>query len=702
MSDAVLGARLHHRATSGSSRMGRIADHPVLTLAGLWLAQVIYLAGLQLARLPYGFAVWPMGEDRNWLRFMLDAPGVAMTRDFWLMNDRNPLSPWWYWLFARPILAFDPSLYLLRRAVDLLVAVAVTLLVRRLLGSRGAAIALLAGILVLACSFNGYREQIVWNFMVALALALLAACAYTAYVDSGRAKPLALAAALLLFLVAIGTYTLDIGIAILIAGVAVLRGEPKGLNRVALADVGLFAVLGGLFLAIWYTISRPTSTYYHLDPALIPTHALASARDLLWHHDFSTWIAAALHAPQDVIVGLPLVLLFGLTAWHVVSTARIPVLSRRDMAWLALAFVAIALPVVLLESMSAVWLPGHRSRMIYQVSAPLLLLLVTGAAAGTAWRVHSPQLARGVAVVAITVPLGLLLLAGTAYNRALNVQTRQQRTFADALAQVARDHPSVRVFLVRYPYDPAATWGSDALSDTYARTMLRRSDVTMRLIPFQPAGNAEWAAWWRVQVRGDAEGVANASVGGGPAVPYPQVLFVEFDGTRLTIPPLVDAAWFTGLQADWHRDAPLRQAVSQASGCPASLYFDAPPPGGRGWSVPEAMPGGGNAMWMAARHAQALVGSGCAGDLEIVLDVVGYMAPDILTGLSARVDGKAVSLHRDEQAAGTRLVGRFSRDARGTVELELDAPRTIVPAGGDRTLAVMFRAITIRPRATPR
>ena len=115
-----------------------------------------------------------MGEDRNWLRVILELPGTGMIRQFWQWDDRNPLSPWWYWLLSVPIIRFDATLYLVRRLVELMLALAVTGLLTRLLGPRSRPLALVVGVLVLACGFNHYREQIMWNFQLALALGTLA------------------------------------------------------------------------------------------------------------------------------------------------------------------------------------------------------------------------------------------------------------------------------------------------------------------------------------------------------------------------------------------------------------------------------------------------------------------------------------------------------------------------------------------------
>ncbi len=106
-------------------------EHLAIILFAIWLLQMAYLGMLQLAGLPIGFSVWPMGEDRNWLRFMQDGPGLSMMHEFWAMNDRNPLSPWWYWLFRWPIYHTDYGLFVVRKLVAPTLAIVVTLLLGR-------------------------------------------------------------------------------------------------------------------------------------------------------------------------------------------------------------------------------------------------------------------------------------------------------------------------------------------------------------------------------------------------------------------------------------------------------------------------------------------------------------------------------------------------------------------------------------------
>jgi hypothetical protein len=691
------------RDISGRAARALVA-HPVRTLLILWLVQSLYLTLLQTAGMSYGFAVWPMGEDRNWLRFMLDAPRLGMMRQFWLMNDRNPLSPWWYWLLSWPILHYDPTLYLVRRLADPLLAVAVTLLTGRLIAVRQTPLPLVAGVLVLACNFSDYREQIVWNFLLALAIALFAVYLYVVYVDSRRIAAAAFGAALILFLIAIATYTLELGLLLAVGAVALFRDRGTelpagGRLKTGLVEFALFGAIALVFLMIWYTVARPSSSYYHLDPALIRSQAIASIGELLWHHDFSYWFSRALRSPGVLAVASPIAVLHAAVIMIVVLGLRDATRLGRNLAWVGIVLAAIAVPIVLLESMSDVWLPGYRSRMIYQISAPLLFVLA--GAMGTT------LLARIVAVRVSTTLFGclaavvsmLVVAAAFEYNRQLVVKTAKQRNFAEQLAVAAQQHPSAHVLLVRYPEDPRPVWGSDTMSDTYARTMLRRQDITMRFVQSAPSPQPLWAPWWRVQLNDDDHGVGNVGIGVSTPAPYSTVLFIDYDGERVTVPRLIDAAWFDGLQADWHRTAPIVQHVGLEFTCPARFDFSEPPHG-TGWSVPELQGDGRYNMWMASTRASMELSTSCAGPVTITLAVTGYMAEDIIRGLGVRVDGQPVTLRmstRDQ--GGIWVTGPF--DAAGGqkhVNVELSVPRTVVPAGGDRTLAIMFGGMTIERR----
>jgi hypothetical protein len=174
-------------------------------------------------------------------------------------------------------------------------------------------------------------------------------------------------------------------------------------------------------------------------------------------------------------------------------------------------------------------------------------------------------------------------------------------------------------------------------------------------------------------------------------------LFLDYDGRRLTVPQRIDAAWFAGLQADWERSAPILQGEDDEFPCPVRFDFSVSPPDGTGWSVPEQQPDGSFRMWMAGDRASLRLPTRCAGAVAVSLHVVGAMAEDIVEGLELRVDGQRVALQARPRGGGSReLTGVFNAPpGPKRVLLELSVPRTIVPDGGDRTLAVMLAGVTI-------
>lgn len=89
----------------------------------------------------------------------------------------------------------------------------------------------------------------------------------------------------------------------------------------------------------------------------------------------------------------------------------------------------------------------------------------------------------------------------------------------------------------------------------------------------------------------------------------------------------------------------------------------------------------------------------CNGPVHVSLSIAGYMAEDILDGLTLKLDGSDVHLTRSTGPGGRlQLTGRGpSLSGRKLVRFELAVPRTITPEGGNRTLAVMFSKLEIEP-----
>jgi hypothetical protein len=148
-----------------AERLSATQRHLGLIVAA-WLAYLAVLGSLQLLGYKSGFAVWPLGEDRNWISILLKGEGANAAGVFWQVNDRNPLSPWWYIAFRKLILGVEPGLLILRLLVGLSLGIASYVLIAAVTQTR--ILALGVGLAVTLWMANGYVDQIYWNFQAAL------------------------------------------------------------------------------------------------------------------------------------------------------------------------------------------------------------------------------------------------------------------------------------------------------------------------------------------------------------------------------------------------------------------------------------------------------------------------------------------------------------------------------------------------------
>ena len=77
-------------------------------ILGTWSALLLVLFLLQTLGLGVGFDVWPLGEDRVWIDILQRGQGGSAANIFWHINDRIPLSPWWYIALRNVILGSSP------------------------------------------------------------------------------------------------------------------------------------------------------------------------------------------------------------------------------------------------------------------------------------------------------------------------------------------------------------------------------------------------------------------------------------------------------------------------------------------------------------------------------------------------------------------------------------------------------------------
>ena len=269
--------------------MSRIS--PLWIIVLVWAASNLLLLALQALRFGVGFNVHPLGEDREMIRLMANYPGFEMHRQFWAtLESRNPLAPWWYQAFSPLIFLLPEGLYLLRKLVDLFLAASVYLLVDKISRARLPKFAFACGVLVLFWNFSGYMEQIMWIPLIAFGLSILSVYFYCRYLDSGRATADYLVISLLLFFVALATYSIQCGVPIAVFLLGLFRRpETTGGWRLssavrgAIKDTFFFGVLFVLFIQIWITTSGPMGSFFHLDPGLFLKHFLRSIANLVWH-----------------------------------------------------------------------------------------------------------------------------------------------------------------------------------------------------------------------------------------------------------------------------------------------------------------------------------------------------------------------------------------------------------------------------------
>ena len=269
----------------------RVIASDCALIVGAWLAFLVILAMLQWLGQGVGFDVWPMGEDRLGVwAIQQPSAGSAASLTWQQLDDRNPLSPWWYVLFRTLILDLDCGLLLLRYAVGLGLALISYALVVSLGGLRSRPFALGLGIVVALFLANHYVEQVYWDREIALICSLATIIFYVRFVESGRQDYPRYGLSLVLWFLAFTTYTVQCGAILAVAYIAFTRPAgswrlSSGL-RVAFVDTLPYGLLFVLYLLVWRTVAlRPETYVLHPDFGKL----LLSLRYGLLHYDVQEW-----------------------------------------------------------------------------------------------------------------------------------------------------------------------------------------------------------------------------------------------------------------------------------------------------------------------------------------------------------------------------------------------------------------------------
>ena len=561
----------HQSSTRQTSRSVVVRISPLWVIVLVWAASNLLLLGLQALGLGVGFHVHPLGEDREFTRLMANYPGLELHHQFWTtLETRNPLAPWWYQAFSPLIFLRPEGLYLLRKLVDLFLAVSVYLLVKQISRARLLKFALACGVLVIFWNFSGFLEQILWLPLLALGFSILSVYFYCRYLDSGRAAADDFVISLLLFFIALATYSIQCGVPIAVFLLGLFRRQETTEGRRlsatvcgAIKDTAFFGILFVLFIQIWITTSAPMSGFFHLDPRFFLRHFLRSIANLVWHYDTSYLIRSLNeHWPVWLVaasVSVSAILFYFLLVFA--SKVATPPAVGSSVPYLVLVltvFCALATPTLLLESTTAIWSPGTRSRMLQQGFQPVIylsiLILLT--------EYLSRLTGRGVeyvrnAGIALLCALGAVI--GLEYNRQLSEQSTFERNLETGLKQVVPALGKPTHFVVKMKGVKIGAWGSGLAWSM--PSLFAQAAYNSNVVWLDPVFEGEPKASKPVTFGSDQQGIYSPESGDSPEsgawIPYQDVVLLEFDGQRMTRLTSIDRETFAGYGAVYTREKPL-------------------------------------------------------------------------------------------------------------------------------------------------
>lgn len=376
-SRTIEGSLLWHRLNSLSD-----TKKSVCALLLIWLGFSLSLWLLQKMGFTFGFNILPKGEDWHWVKFINEAKKVDylphVAHQFWAVDGRNPLSPW-YWIAISPLVVKSTySLYFVRCLMDPVLAITMYLLISRLCRQQNPLFAFSVALVTLMWNFFIVFSQLLWVFHCALTFSLCALFFYCRYIDEGRKNSEGdLALALLCYFVAIATYTLQAGTLIGIAAIGFFR-KPYSTKHIQLAikDTSFFIILFLLYYLIWNTTTSWLSAVIHAKPVTFHWQQLLKSIQLfLFHRDYLFFLNLVKRDWQFTLpVFIILTLGFGKLLSMLTRSHSFNEKADIPLGWIAVLLASITVPTLLLESSSDVFVPGTRSPMVSQVFQPLLYI----------------------------------------------------------------------------------------------------------------------------------------------------------------------------------------------------------------------------------------------------------------------------------------------------------------------------------------
>jgi hypothetical protein len=681
----------------------------LLAIVLAWLGILALCGGLQLAGYSLGFDVWPLGEDWTWIKALKSGGPSQIAHSSWAMADRNPLIVWWYILAKPVILGVDSGMLLLRHFMRLTVAIFSYLVLVGTAGQRSRHVALAVGILIAVFSANGYLDNLQWPLLGVLSVSLATIWTYLQFAKSGRRTYGWYGASLVLWFVALTSYTLQSGAALAI-GLTVVWPTALPTSRWrermsrAVLDLLPYGVIFVLYSMIWKTVSNPSS--YHLKPDL---DALAESLWFgIWHYDYTlflNWFGGPLSTTGRCVSFLGVGLcLYGIMRWR-----QRPLIGAYDgcsgLILSALVAVCLVLPTIVVESLAPdTWPPGTRWKMVQPFWLPIFTIVLLEIVFFTFRFLRRADRAWCGSVAAVGA---LFVLVSFGFNSAQVTTTRVERALNEGLRGLLAEDAARGIHVpqnILIKLEPGVRWpSSDVLSPDYAASWFPGQDVSFRILQVTPAPTPAWTAWWRVRFGPDDMGASNVRVGGGKA-PYTQVQIASFDGHHLRPIETATAETFAGLQVDWDRSSPivnpltasLLALVPKSPGCTFEWTASTDVPSSLGWSVPEHDEHG-PFRWTVADTATLWVPR-CGTDMRVEVALAFAVSEANITGIRVSLAGHELAFERRSDEGTVLLAGRVAlpADAPRIVPIAIRVPKLDTIPGASRQLGVAVRSIRVQ------
>jgi hypothetical protein len=694
------------------------------------LALAIGVLGiLQAVGLQFGLDVSALGEDYVWVDLLQRGSGAGAANLWWALDDRNPLSPWWYIAAQDIILHFDAGLLALRYAMAALLALSAYCMVITVAGCRSRSFALALGVVIVFWMVNRYTEQIIWNFHVALCASLLSVATYAHFIKGDRRSYLLGGTSIVLYFVAIGTYTIQCGAVFAIGYLALRRTWAtqadhrsrivKGVIQ-AICDTAPYVALFTIFILIWRTtIDAGAVDAFSLQ--FNPGALLASVREGIWSTDLAPVFSRVYGSPdRDVIVaiaaGFGVLMLTGLQFRNRIGGGTPSIIGVPQLLDVFVVIGCIAAPTIALESSSQTWTPGARWPMIYQLTTPAFFLSCAAAILLLTTRTGLLRQWLWTATVGLAVVIGELLSLG--HNQLQVEISRNEKFIRESIIRlVAEDfalgrRPPEQVLLMLHGVSKSRWRSSDILSPTIARVWLQRKDISFRLVNWLPTPNSYWASWWPIRFGFDSDGVGNVKVPYNAqlpklldgAVPYDQVRILDVRGHTAQRVLVANKSDFSGREVEWDRDGPITfPGVDPAKLCPLTWSADQDVLSS-GWSVPERDEKGAF-RWTTSTSARLTFPAACPDHSTLRVVVAFAIASENLDDLVLKANGQRLRYRRQTTDGSLVYEAELPPGVLSTgptVDLELAVRMLSTAPGDNRRLGVAVRAIEILPPAPGR